>query len=513
MSPTRRDFVRLCTGAAAGVVLTGVLPLQAAVPEGEAPEPFGVRVPLPADPAAQAGIGLEAELCVRDGRIAEARLIGGYRDEEDPLRGRSPEDVPRLAARLCAACGPAHALASSLALEKAAGIAAPAPARVIRHCAAQFEMLQAHLLQFRRLVLHGPDDGLPLIPGDAASRAGRKRSLEATAGEALEMRTLCREAAALLGGALPYPDNLVVGGVRSLPRPDRLHEAAAVATRIRTFLLETCLPLVHGAARRAGKQAATPIGGKNLLCAGAFPADDNGRRPLFAPGVFMEGRDLPFDDTLIRAELKYARFSFPEGNTASCRASGHPDPDKEGAYSRIRAASYAGKPMETGPTARLWINNIPLSETGRRLLRRTLKKDVSRFRDLGEFAFSVAGRHIARAEEALFAAEALEKRLREPLPEGTARNESGSTISGEGLAFTETPHGSLIHYMRVEAGRIADHVVVSPSMWNCAPRNNTDLPGPLEAALTGLALPDPADPVAVRRVVRAFAPCFDCAGL
>ncbi len=513
MSPTRRDFVRLCTGAAAGVALAGVLPLQAAVPEGEAP-PYVVRIPLSPDPAAHAGTGLEAELHVRDGRIEEARLIGGaYRDAEALLRGRSLEEAPRLAGRLCAACATAHASTASLALEKAAGIVLPAPARLLRNLTAQLEFLQAHLLRFRELVLYGTDGGLPLVPGDAASRVGRRRSLEETAREALNMRTLCCEAATLLGGTLPYPDTIVVGGVTCLPQADRLREAAATATRIRAFILDTYLPLVYGAVRRQGRRTAVPIGGRNLLCAGAFPADDKGRRPLFAPGVFMEGRDLPFDDTLIREELKYARFSFPQGNVAPCRTAVRPDPDKAGAYSRIKAASYAGKPMETGPTARLWINNIALSEAGRRLLAGLTKKKVNRFRDLGDFAFSVAGRHIARAEEALFVAGELEQRLREPFPEGRARNEPGNAVSGEGLAFTETPHGSLIHYVRAEEGRIAGWVVVSPSMWNCAPRNNTDLPGPLEAALTGLPLPDPADPVAVRRVVRAFAPCFDCAEL
>lgn len=471
-------------------------------------------VSLSLDTIQRIGGSLRAEVVIRDGLVTEARVSGGmYRGFEAVLRGRDPRDAAQLAQRLCASCSTAHAVAASLALEQAAGVKAPPAARLIRNLILAADFLQAHLLHFYRFAL--PDYG-PDLPGSSLPDGGsqnRNRSAAEQYRQAFEMRALCHEAAALFGGRMPHPQSITAGGATCKPDRAAVLEYAGRLKRIKDFLSEKHLPLVYTTASRRKSAAEGAAGRRNMLCVGAFPMDESGRRFLFSPGVFMEGKDLPFDATLIREDVKYAWFSAPSENPATpLRLSGHPAPDKADAYSFIKAACYAGKPMEVGPAARLWINDVPLSETGRNLAAGLLGKKAHTFRDLGEeTAFSVMGRHIAGAEESLFVAEAVATWLQQLNPEDETYAAFAVPMTAEGVAFTESPHGSLTHYVRVEESTIAAYVIVSPSMWNCAPRNSAELRGPLEEALIGLPVPDADNPVSVERVIRSFALCPGCA--
>ena len=52
--------------------------------------------------------------------------------------------------------------------------------------------------------------------------------------------------------------------------------------------------------------------------------------------------------------------------------------------------------------------------------------------------------------------------------------------------------------------------MVVPTTWNLGPRCADNIPGPLEQALVGLPVADPANPLEVLRVVHAFDPCIAC---
>lgn len=470
-------------------------------------------VSLPLDTVQRIEGPLRAEIVIRDGLVTEARVSGGmYRGFETILLGRDPRDAAQLVQRLCASCSTAHAVAASLALEQAAGVKVPSAARLIRNLILAADFLQAHLLHFYRFAL---PDYVPDLPGSSLTARGsqnRNRAIAEQCRQAFEMRVLCHEAAALFGGRMPHPQSIAAGGVTCKPDRAGILGYTERIKRIKDFLSEKYLPLVYATAARWKPLAERAAGCRNMLCVGAFPMDEGGRRFLFSPGVVMEGKDLPFDATLIREDVKYAWFATPPESPAPLRLSGHPSPDKAGAYSFIKAACYAGKPMEVGPLARLWINDVPLSETGRDLAAELLGKKAQTFRELGEeTAFSVMGRHIAGAEESLFVAEAIATWLQQLDPADETSAAFAVPLAAEGLAFTESPHGSLTHYMRVENGAIAVYVIVSPSMWNCAPRNSAERRGPLEEALIGLPVPDAANPVSVTRMIRAFAPCPGCA--
>ena len=80
--------------------------------------------------------------------------------------------------------------------------------------------------------------------------------------------------------------------------------------------------------------------------------------------------------------------------------------------------------------------------------------------------------------------------------------------AGEGLV--EAARGALGHWIRIEKGRIAGYQIVAPTTWNFSPRDSAGQPGPLEAALQGVAVGAETTPLAVQHVVRSFDPCMVC---
>jgi len=79
--------------------------------------------------------------------------------------------------------------------------------------------------------------------------------------------------------------------------------------------------------------------------------------------------------------------------------------------------------------------------------------------------------------------------------------------SGTGIGFLEAPRGALGHWINIQNGAIADYQMVVPTTWNLGPRCAESTPGPLEQALVGLPVADPANPVEVLRVIHSYDPC------
>ena len=127
--------------------------------------------------------------------------------------------------------------------------------------------------------------------------------------------------------------------------------------------------------------------------------------------------------------------------------------------------------------------------------------------DLGwDKVFSIMGRHVARAEEALLIANAVEGWLKEVKPDGETFTPFEIPQSAEGYGCTEAPRGSLVHYIRVKDQKIDSYQIISATLWNCSPRDDKGRRGPLEEALIGVQVPDINNPVNVGRTIRAFDP-------
>jgi hydrogenase large subunit len=79
------------------------------------------------------------------------------------------------------------------------------------------------------------------------------------------------------------------------------------------------------------------------------------------------------------------------------------------------------------------------------------------------------------------------------------------------MGLTEAPRGALGHWMNISNSVISRYQVVTPTNWNASPRDDADVPGPIEAALVGVPVADMSQPVEVLRVVHTFDPCLACA--
>ena len=472
------------------------------------------------DPVTRIEGHLKAEVTVENGRVTDARMVGGmYRGFESILAGRDPADAPQIVQRICGVCPVSHDTAACLALEDAAKTAVPPNGRIARNLMLAANYLQSNILHFYHLA--GQDyfrgsDTAPFIPRYARPDLRLPPSLNTQAVEqyleALEVRQVCHEMVALLGGRMPHVQGMPAGGAAQIPTKETILEYAGRMKRVRDFAHNRLLPLAYAIAGVYRDLFDMAHGYGDALCAGAFPLDDTrGGKQAFRPGLWLNGRDAPFDPSLIREDTRHAWFTpSPEDSGALFPPSGpapEPDPDKKDAYTFVKAPSYAGRRLEVGPAARMWINDTPLSAVGRERLPEVLGTRAETVRDMGaDNVFSLMGRQLTRAEEVHHTIGLIEGWLRELTPGEPTFLPPDIPEEADGMGFTEAPRGALGHAVRIRNGRIERYAVLAASMWNFSPRDAAGQRGPVEEALIGVPVPDPDSPVNVGRVIRAFDP-------
>lgn len=79
-----------------------------------------------------------------------------------------------------------------------------------------------------------------------------------------------------------------------------------------------------------------------------------------------------------------------------------------------------------------------------------------------------------------------------------------------GVGLNEAARGALMHWIVLKGGRIDNYQVITPTAWNISPRDDADQPGPIEQALVGTPVVNPADPVELGHVVRSYDACLVC---
>ena len=126
-------------------------------------------------------------------------------------------------------------------------------------------------------------------------------------------------------------------------------------------------------------------------------------------------------------------------------------------------------------------------------------------------------RHAARGLEALKVAQAMLGWLDE-LEANIAGGDSEIYIEPtkltevSGIGLTEAPRGALGHWLDVGSdGKVAHYQVITPTTWNCSPRDGKGAHGPMEEALLGTSIENADKPVEIMRIIHSFDPCLDCA--
>jgi len=476
-------------------------------PQSE-PAGSGKKIKIAIDPITRIEGHLKAEVEVKGGVVVDAKIYGGmYRGFEQILTGRDPRDAPQITQRICGVCPTAHAQASSLALDDAFGVKVTDNGRIARNLILGANFLQSHILHFYHLAaldyVNGPDVA-PFIPryenndvrlDKATNAVGVNQYLEA-----LEMRKICHEMVALLGGKMPHVQGVVVGGATEIPTAKILNEYAKRFKVIKKFVEEKYLPLVYLLAGPYGDLLKCGVGHKNCIAFGVFPLDAAGNTLLKA-GAYTDGKFSSFDPDKIKEDVKHSFFKDSTTGLNPKVGKTLTDPEKSTAYSFIKSPRYDGKPHEAGPLARVWITNPALSKAGQAVFGTNAK-----VRDIGDAAFSILGRHVARAEETLVVANAVEQWLQEAKPGKETLVPAEIPKSAEGLGLSEAPRGALLHYVDIKNSVISNYQITSATIWNANPRDDKGIRGPMEEALVGVPVPDPKNPVNVGRLIRSFDP-------
>ncbi len=475
---------------------------------------MGGTVKVSIDPVTRIEGHLKAEVVVEGGKVVDAHLSGGmFRGFENILIGRDPRDASQITQRICGVCPTAHSTASCRALDNAFGVKLTTNGRLTRNLILGANFLQSHILHFYHLAaldyVSGPATA-PFVPRYAKPdlRLDKKTNEVAVNQylEALEIRRICHEMVALFGGKMPHVQGQVVGGTTEIPTKERLAEYAARFKKVMEFVEKTYVPTVYLVGKVYADLLKVGSGHKNCIAYGVFPMNDADTEFLLKPGVYIDGKDVPFDPAKIKEYVKHSWYddattglNFREGKTV-------PMPDKAGAYSFIKAPRYDGKACEGGPLARVWVTNPELSPMGKKALKDHFGLDAKVVRDLGDLAFSIMGRHVARAEETYVVGKAIEKWLTEIVPGAETFVPAEIPDSAEGLGLTEAPRGALLHYVNIKGKKIANYQVVSATILNANPRDDMGVRGPIEEALIGIPVPDTKNPVNVARLIRSFDP-------
>ncbi len=470
------------------------------------------------DPITRIEGHLKIEIEVDGGKVVNAHSTGTlFRGLEIILKGRDPRDAQLFAQRICGVCPTPHAMASTLCLDDGLGVVPTNNGRIMRNLIYGADYLQSHILHFYHLAaldfVKGPDPApfTPRFEGDY--RLPQKINDAAVAHyiQALEMRRTAHSMGSLFAGKMPHQPAIVPGGVTSVPTQELIDKFAMHLAVLQKFINEVYLPDVVAVAEVYPDYFGIGAGCKNMLCYGVFDIDsskDYGKRKRFIPmGRFIDGKVLDVDPGKITEDVKYSWFSSGSGLYPG-KGETVPDPNKKGAYSWVKSPRYDGKVYEVGPLSRMVVTHL---KGANKKASDMISSTLAHFHADTGALFSVLGRHAARAIEAKIIADTMQEWLKEIKVGEPACAVAKVPDTGVGMGLTDAPRGSLGHWIRIENKVIANYQAVVPTTWNASPRDDRDQPGPIEQALIGAPVPDPQNPFAPVRIVRAFDPCLACA--
>lgn len=451
------------------------------------------------DPVTRIEGHLKIEVDVDGGKVVDARSSGTlFRGFELILKGRDPRDAQHITQRICGVCPISHAMASARCLDDAFGAEVPPNGRIVRNLIHGANYIMSHVLHFYHLAaldyVLGPDTA-PFIPryeGDYRLPKSVNDLAVDHYVQALTIRRKAQEMGAVFGGKMPHITVIIPGGVTEKVTPEKINQFRQILQELTQFVDNVYVPDVLAVAEVYKDYLEIGRGCKNMLAFGIFPLDDakdpTGQNMFIKRGAYTRGKFGPVDPKKITEEVKYSWYKDETSGLNPAEGRTEPQPRKAGAYSWVKAPRYDGLPHEGGPLARMWVNKV---------------KEIV---DLGEKAFSVMGRHAARAIECKMIAHAMLEWLDQLKPGAPTHLPCSVPKEGRGMGLWEAPRGCLGHFIEIKDYRIHNYQVTSATIWNACPRDDRGQRGPIEEALIGTPVHDPENPIEVVRVVRSFDP-------
>lgn len=495
------------------------------------------------DPITRIEGHLAISLEVDAGKVTDARSSGEmFRGFEMILKGRDPLDAQQITQRICGVCPISHGTASILAQDMAYGIRPPENGRLARNIILAANYIQSHLVHFYQLsaldfvditaitAYTGNDPMLKALKGWVKSQISSKTIFPAAPFlprydstyirskelnilairhylEAIEMRALAQKMGAVFGAKLPHSTTLVPGGVTEKITARKIATCRDILKKLSTFIEKAYIPDVTEVASHFPEYFSSGRGCGNFLAYGVFAESDSTQDTLFPSGVLIKGKPADFDPGMIYEDVKYSLYSSASG-LKPMQGETKPAPEKEEAYSWLKAPRYNASVMEVGPLARVL---VAYHRKNNRDLNALVDKLLKRFNAGPEALISTLGRHAARALEAKIIADRCAQWIEQLTPDKPTFTDFTIPESGKGIGLTEAPRGALGHWISIKGHKIENYQCVVPTTWNCSPRDDKNVPGPVEQALIGTKIKDRKNPIEATRIVRSFDPCIACA--
>jgi uptake hydrogenase large subunit len=467
---------------------------------------------------------LEVQVTIEDGIVTDARVIGTmFRGMESMLTGRGALDGLVITPRICGICSISHLLAAAMALEDLAGSAVSVNGRLVRSIALGAEKLQSDLrhlfLMFTADLTSKRYEGQSLFP--EAERRYRPFQGSAVVATILATRKL-PEIIAILGGQWPHTSFIVPGGISSKPTEADLRQCRMLLFEFRRWyeqnVLGCSIEEVVGIETYGqlsdwlDKDEAHSNSelGFFLRCGRAFGLDAIGashgsylavpdriwyqKMDVAGGGFLHDGVVVPFNQQEIVEQVTHAKYHERSSSGHPLVAETHPvEQPGSGKYSWCKAPRYGCQPAETGPLAETLIRRDPL------------------FSELvAKAGASVLARELARLLRPGRIVQDMEKWLRKIDTKQIFYHPATLPDDGTGIGLIQAPRGMLGHWVQLSGGYIDHYQVITPTTWNASPRDDRDVPGPIEQALLGTPVADSEEPVEVGHVVRSFDPCMVC---
>jgi hydrogenase large subunit len=449
------------------------------------------------DPATRLEGHLAVELDIQAGAIASAKSSGMlFRGFENLLIGKDPRDAAHITQRICGVCPISHAMAAVMAMEGLSGQTAPDNARLVRNLILGANYMHSHIVHFYGLAapsyIKGPQmpPWTPAYDADLRFSAAQNDALVGHYVQSLAVRRQAHEMGAILGGKLPHTIAFEFGGTTVVARADLVARFLAYMNDIIIpFVDNVYLPDVQALAQTYPDYFSIGVGFRNLLSYGVFDLNSSGSSKLLARGRVAGGSTQvqPVHPSSIMEQIQYSWYDDTSAGRNPASGVTQPSPDKTAGYSWLKAPRYGGQVYEVGPLARMWVN--------------------------GDYrnGISVMDRHMARAQECSKIAHAMVTWLAQINPSAPFFNELTLPAHGSAIGLTEASRGALGHWLRIDNGVVSSYQIITPTCWNCSPRDNSGQPGALEKSLEGTPVGDQTRPIEALRIVQSYDPCLSCA--